>query len=408
MPKIDGDRLWDSLMQMAKIGATPAGGSCRLALSELDKQGRDLFIRWCEDIGCDIAIDQIGNIFATRPGSDPDAKAIATGSHLDTQPTGGKFDGVYGCLSGLEVLRTLHDHNIQTRHPVTAVVWTNEEGTRFPPAMLASGVYCGEFSLEYGLQQTDKQGISVAQALQAIGYDGQEPIGQRRFERFFELHIEQGPVLEDGGERIGVVEGVLGIHWFDITLVGQAAHAGPTPMHLRHDALLAAAECFTALNKMAQSMPGEQARLTVGELDIDKASRNVIPGDLRFSLDIRHPTQEGLNEMEAQLEAIIQQHCAAHGVKAQINCIWRSPPVHFDRDCVGTVQAAVNALGYSHRAMVSGAGHDAVYVSRVAPTSMIFIPSVDGISHNEAEHSTPEQIQDGAQVLFDSILASAQ
>nr|WP_067297988.1 Zn-dependent hydrolase [Marinobacterium profundum] len=398
---INAQRLWESLMQMGEIGATDAGGCCRLALTELDRQGRDLFVRWCREAGCDIHVDRIGNIYARRPGTDPEALPISTGSHLDTQPTGGKFDGIYGCLAGLEVIRTLNDHSIQTRRPVEVVIWTNEEGSRFAPAMVASGVYSGKFSLDYALNQTDAQGIRLGDALKSIGYDGELEVGARKFAKFFELHIEQGPVLERENDQIGVVTGVLGMRWYDVSVKGVSAHAGPTPMSYRRDALGASARMISALIDMAAKRVEEDGRCTIGELSIPKGSRNVIPGDLNFTLDLRNASLEGLEAMEQQARSLIDSIATQAQVEVTLECIWDSPPTVFDADCINAVERAVADSGCSYRRMTSGAGHDAVNISTVAPTSMIFVPSVGGISHNESEYSTPEQIASGARILFE-------
>ncbi|WP_036231192.1 Zn-dependent hydrolase [Marinobacterium jannaschii] len=405
--RIDPSRIWNSLMEMGEIGATEKGGCCRLALTELDRQGRDLFVRWCREAGCEIRVDQVGNIFARRPGSDPDAAPITTGSHLDTQPTGGKFDGIYGCLAGLEVIRSLNDHNIQTRRPVEVSVWTNEEGSRFAPAMVASGVFSGKFSLDYALQQCDAQGISLGDALQAIGYAGDEVVGEHPIHRFFELHIEQGPVLEREQLDIGVVTGVLGMRWYDVTVKGTSAHAGPTPMDYRHDALYAASRVFSSLYELTASGEAGDSRCTVGELSIEKASRNVIPGEVRFSLDLRHAELDGLGALEQAAQELIARVAADTGTEIEMNCIWDSPPVAFAEDCVDAVEAAVAASGFSYTRMTSGAGHDAVNLSTVVPTSMIFIPSIGGISHNEAEYSNPGQVAKGCQILFEVMLEQA-
>lgn len=407
-PTINAQRLWESLMQMGEIGATDAGGCCRLALTELDRQGRDLFVHWCREAGCDIHVDRIGNIYARRPGTDPEALPISTGSHLDTQPTGGKFDGIYGCLAGLEVIRSLNDHNIQTRRPVEVVIWTNEEGSRFAPAMVASGVYSGKFSLDYALNQTDAQGIRLGDALKAIGYDGELEVGARRFAKFFELHIEQGPVLERENDQIGVVTGVLGMRWYDVSVKGVSAHAGPTPMSYRRDALGATAKMISALIDMAAERVEEDGRCTIGELCIPKGSRNVIPGDLNFTLDLRNASLEGLEAMEQQARRLIDSIATQAQVEVTLECIWDSPPTVFDADCINAVEHAVADSGCRYRRMTSGAGHDAVNISTVAPTSMIFVPSVGGISHNESEYSTPEQIASGARILFEVMKNEAQ
>ena len=402
---IDQQRLWNSLMEMAKIGATEKGGCCRLALTELDKQGRDLFIQWCKDAGCTIHIDQMGNIFARREGTlsatDSDVGAICTGSHLDTQPTGGKFDGIYGCLAGLEVIRSLNDADQQTQRAIEVSVWTNEEGSRFAPAMVASGVFSGKFTLEYAHNQCDNEGISLLEALKEIDYLGTEPVGARNIHRFFELHIEQGPVLEAEKLDIGVVTGVLGMRWYDVKVQGTSAHAGPTPMNYRNDALYASSKILSKLYELAQKDSVGSARCTVGELNIDKSSRNVIPGELSFSLDLRHANQTGLDNLEMSAEKVIADISALTGTQITLNKIWDSAPLAFDENCITAVDKAAQASGFSFQKLVSGAGHDAVNISSVAPTSMIFVPSIGGISHNEAEYSSPEQLAKGCQILLD-------
>ncbi|GGK56696.1 Zn-dependent hydrolase [Amphritea balenae] len=405
--KINQQRIWDSLMTLGQIGGTEEGGCCRLALTELDRQARDTFINWCKDAGCEISIDQIGNIFARRPGTNPDAAAITTGSHLDTQPTGGKFDGIYGCLAGLEVIRTLNDHNIQTFRPVEVSVWTNEEGSRFAPAMIASGVFCGEFDIDYGLSRADSEGVTIGEALKQIGYDGAEPVGQRDIHRFFELHIEQGPVLEQEKLDIGIVTGVLGMRWYDLVIKGTSAHAGPTPMAYRQDALYASACMIKELFELAHSNEEGNTRSTFGCLDVIQPSRNVIPGEVRLTVDLRHSDLDGLQSLEQKAREIIAAIAEQSGTTAELNCIWDSPPTAFAPECIEAVGNAVKDTGLSYCELVSGAGHDAVYLSRKVPTSMIFVPSVGGISHNEAEWSTIEQIGAGTQVLFNVMQTQA-
>ncbi|MGB0865125.1 MAG: Zn-dependent hydrolase [Granulosicoccaceae bacterium] len=405
--RIDKERLWNRLMSLGELGGTPKGGCCRLALTDLDRQARDLFIGWCKDLGCEISVDQIGNIFARKAGSGENTAAVATGSHLDTQPTGGKFDGILGCLAGLEALESMRDHSLQAEHPIELCVWTNEEGARFAPAMLASGVYSGKFSLDYGLSQEDRDGISVGAALDAIGYRGEQAVGAREHREFYELHIEQGPVLENQELEIGVVSGVLGMRWYDLTLNGTPAHAGPTPMAYRRDALYAASKITTALYELALAHADGDARFTSGELHIDKCSRNVIPGELHMTIDLRHADQAGLQQLEVETRAIIKEVSQDTGVEAELTRIWDSPPRAFNSDCVAAVKAACERTGLSHQLMISGAGHDAVNISTVTPTAMIFIPSVGGISHNESEYSTPQQVANGAQTLFELICERA-
>lgn len=404
---IDGQRLWDMLMAMAEIGPTANGGSCRLALTPEDAAGRRQLLDWCEAIGCTWRLDQVGNLFIRRPGRRDDLLPVATGSHLDTQPKGGRFDGILGVLAGLEVFRTLHDQGIVTERPLELVVWTNEEGSRFAPAMVASGTYAGEFSVDYTLNRRDADGVTLGTALEACGYAGTLPVGEPRLDSFFELHIEQGPVLEDAGESIGVVTGVQGMRWFDVTFSGQSAHAGPTLMRLRHDALAAAARLIDRLQTHALADDSGATKVTCGCLEIASASRNVIPGEVCLTVDLRHVDEAELDALEAYFGQELAAVGETFGVAVARERIWASPVVDFAPDCVAAVEQATHALGVRSRRMMSGAGHDAVYVSRVAPTAMIFIPCRDGISHNEAEYASPEHCALGAQVLCDALLARA-
>jgi len=407
--KVDGERLLSRLMRLAAIGATEKGGVCRLALTELDRQARALFSGWALEIGCELRVDAIGNIFARRAGLDPERSAVATGSHLDTQPTGGKFDGNYGVLAGLEVLQILHDANIQTQAPLEVCVWTNEEGSRFVPVMMGSGVYCGAFTLEHALAATDTDGISVAQALGAIQQAGPHPAsvssGAPRFGAYFEAHIEQGPVLEDADTTIGVVTGALGQRWYDVTITGMEAHAGPTPMGLRRDALLPATELIQQIRAIAmREQPS--GRGTVGYLNVFPNSRNVIPGRVQFSVDFRHPDDAGLLRMDEALREAIAG-LSTPEVSISVNQVVYLPPQPFDHELVKLVREAAVKAGFSHLDIVSGAGHDAVYVARTAPSAMIFIPCKDGISHNEIEDALPEHLTAGANVLLQAMLARA-
>ena len=403
---INGQRLWDSLMEMARIGATPKGGVCRLALTDLDRESRDLFVRWCEAAGCTVTVDAIGNIFARRPGRNDALPPVLMGSHLDSQPTGGKFDGVYGVLAGLEVVRTLNDLGYQTEAPLEVVCWTNEEGSRFAPAMVASGVFAGAFSLEYGLSRKDLYGKTMGEELARIGYAGDAPIGGRPLGAYFEAHIEQGPILEAEEKTVGVVTNCQGQRWYEITFTGQEAHAGPTPMNRRRDALLGAARVVQEVNRIGLSH-APLACATVGLVQVHPNSRNVIPGRVFFTVDFRHPDDAVLKAMNDELEAAVARIAAETGLESQFEQIWYYAPVKFDAACVAAVRGAVEELGYSHRDMVSGAGHDACYLARVAPTSMIFIPCVDGISHNEVEHAHPEWVEAGANVLLRAAVAKA-
>ncbi|WP_299390813.1 Zn-dependent hydrolase [Pelagibius sp.] len=403
---VNQDRLWDSLMEMARIGPGVAGGNCRLALTDFDREGRDLFVRWCQDAGCSITVDKMGNIFARRPGSDPSLPPVATGSHLDTQPTGGKFDGVFGVLAGLEVIRTLNDHGIETAAPVEVSVWTNEEGSRFAPAMVASGVFAGVFDLDYGHSRADVDGKTIGEELERIGYLGEETPGEHPMKAFFEAHIEQGPILEAEEKTIGVVTGAQGQRWFEVTLTGSESHAGTTPMNRRKDALVAASKLVTAINEIALAHP-PHAVTTVGMMQVSPNSRNTIPGSVFMTVDLRHPDDETLSQMESELRAACAGICDPVGVEAAIENIWCSPPIAFDTDCVAAVKKAAGAAGYGNMDIISGAGHDACYISRVAPTAMIFVPCEDGVSHNESESATPEDLAAGCNVLLHAMLERA-
>ena len=404
--RINGDRLWGSLMEMAKIGATPKGGVCRLTLTDLDKQSRDLFVRWCTEAGCSVKVDRMGNIFARRPGRNDSLAPVGTGSHLDTQPTGGRFDGVYGVLAGLEVIRTLNDHGIETERPVEASVWTNEEGSRFAPAMVGSGVYAGVFSLEYGHSRTDPEGKTLGEELKRIGYLGDQPMGNRPVHAFFETHIEQGPILEHEGQTIGVVTDAQGQRWYELVLTGQDSHAGPTPMPVRKDALLGAAKVIQLVNEIALKR-APVAVGTVGTLNVFPNSRNVIPGKVFLTVDFRCPVNEELTKMDAELKAGIANIAAAGNLEHDLKQIFQYDCVHFDESCVEMVRSGAKRLGYTTREIVSGAGHDACYMSTVTPTAMVFVPCIGGISHNEIEDAKPEWIEAGGNVLLHAMLAKA-
>lgn len=403
---INQQRLWQSLMDMGEIGGTEKGGVCRLALTDLDKQARDLFVQWCKDAGCTIRIDKMGNIFAHRAGLDDSLPPVVMGSHLDTQPTGGKFDGIYGVLAGLEVIRTLNDQGMDTRAPIEASVWTNEEGSRFPPAMVASGVFAGVFELDYGLSRADLDGKTMGEELARIGYNGPDDVGGRPFKAFFEAHIEQGPILEDEKKQIGVVTDAQGQRWYEITLTGQESHAGPTPMSRRRDALVGAARIIDHVNRIGLAHQ-PNACATVGLLQVFPNSRNVIPGQVFFTVDFRHPDADVLAQMDQALRETADSVSTELGLEMAFEQIWYSPPVPFDADCVALVRQAAEDFGYSHRDIVSGAGHDACYISRVAPTAMVFVPCENGISHNEAENATPEDLAAGCNVLFQAVVERA-
>lgn len=405
MLKSNGERLWASLMAMAEIGATARGGSCRLALSDEDRAGRELFAHWCGEAGLSLSVDPIGNLFARRPGCDPDAAPVMMGSHLDTQPEGGRFDGVYGVLAGLEVVRRLNDLGIQTRKPLEVAVWTNEEGARFTPAMFGSAVFTGVMCLDAALAVRDAAGISVAQALQRSGYAGSRPLGGA-VDAYFEAHIEQGPILENNAKSIGVVSGGQAIRWLDVQVEGLAAHAGTTPMPLRRDALYGAAQMILAVEQVAADF-APQGLTTVGELSIAKSSRNTIPGLLSFTVDLRHHQDQQIAAMQRQVEERLQAVADQRGLKVSISQHWVSPATPFDAECVAAVQQAVDGLGYPQQSIVSGAGHDAILLARYCPTAMVFIPCVGGLSHNEAEDVLPEDVRRGADVLLNAVLARA-
>ena len=405
---VNGQRLWESLMEMGKIGATAKGGVCRLALTDLDKQGRDLFVRWAEEAGCTISVDKMGNVFARRAGKDETLPPVVTGSHADSQPTGGRFDGIYGVLGGLEVIRSLNDHGIETRRPIEVVIWTNEEGSRFAPAMVASGVFAGVFTLEYGLSRADVDGKTMGQELERIGYAGTVPCGGRPIHAAFELHIEQGPILETEEVTIGVVTHAQGQRWYEVVLTGQESHAGPTPMPRRRDALLGAAKIIALVNKIGLDH-APFACATVGMVQVHPNSRNVIPGRVFFTVDFRHPDDAVLAQMDAELRAGVATIVAESRLElTSLEQIFYYKPIAFDADCVASVRAGAQKFGYSHRDIVSGAGHDACYLAQVAPTSMVFVPCVGGISHNEIEDAKPEWIEAGANVLLHAMLERAQ
>ena len=404
--QINSNRLWDSLMEMAQIGATAKGGVCRLTLTDLDKQGRDLFIRWCKDAGCTVAVDKVGNIFARREGRRPQLPAIMTGSHLDTQPTGGKFDGVYGVLAGLEVLRTLNDYGHETDAPIELIVWTNEEGSRFSPAMMGSGVYAGVFKLDDVMAKRDVEGKAFGDELKRIGFAGDSPAEPRPSAAYFEAHIEQGPILEAEKKTIGVVTGAQGQRWYEVTVTGQEAHAGPTPMARRKDALVGASRMVDAVNRIGlKHQPNACA--TVGYMQVSPNSRNTIPGKVFFTVDFRHPVDATLSAMDSELKAACREIADAIGLEVEVKDFWYFPPTPFDPKLVADVRSGAERFGYAHRDIISGAGHDAVYMAKVSPTAMIFVPCEDGISHNEIENAKAEDLAAGCNVLLHAILAHA-
>jgi beta-ureidopropionase / N-carbamoyl-L-amino-acid hydrolase len=406
--RVDGERLWQSLMTMAEIGATPAGGVNRQTLTDEDRRGRDLFRSWCEEAGLHLSIDRMGSMFARRDGTDADRSPVMLGSHLDSQPTGGKFDGALGVLAALEVVRTLNDRGVRTRAPLEVVNWTNEEGCRFPPAMIASGVFAGVFDLEHGLSRQDHAGRTIGDELRRIGYAGEHPVGGRPVGALFELHIEQGPILEAEGRRIGIVTGAQGARWYDCEAVGAESHAGSTPMENRRDALRAAAALLDDIYGIAHRH-APSGRATIGEFQAYPGSRNTVPGRVRFTVDLRHPDGDTMDAMDHALRATFESARGQHAGRLEFHLeeIWYAPPVAFDPECIAAVRQAAATLGLSAREIVSGAGHDAVYMARVVPTAMIFVPCKDGISHAEIEYASPEACADGANVLLHAVLARA-
>jgi N-carbamoyl-L-amino-acid hydrolase len=404
--RINGTRLWHSLMELARIGATEKGGVKRLALTDLDRQGRDLVVQWAKAEGLAVTVDRIGNVFMRREGTNPSLPPVVTGSHIDTQPTGGKFDGNYGVLAGLEVVRTLNERGIRTEAPIEVAFWTNEEGSRFVPVMMGSGVFCGAFSLETAYAARDVDGKSVGDELERIGYAGEQVPGDHPIGAYFEAHIEQGPVLEDADKVIGVVPAVMGLSWYDCTVTGMEAHAGPTPMHLRRDALQVATTIMQETVAIANRYP-PYGRGTVGMVQVFPNSRNVIPGQVKFSIDLRNVTDDLLNTMHGEIEAFVERTRRETGLAIDLQRVSYYPPCPFHPDCVGAVRAATETLGYSTMDVVSGAGHDAIYVARLAPAGMIFVPCKDGISHNEIEDAQPGHLEAGCNVLLHAMLERA-
>ena len=404
MVQINAARLWQSLMDLAKIGATEKGGVRRLTLTDVDRKGRDQFVSWCKAAGLSIEIDVIGNIFARRAGADASAAPVAIGSHLDSQPSGGKFDGAYGVMAGLEVVRTLNDAGVRTRAPLEIVSWTNEEGSRFVPTLMGSGVFAGVFSLESIFNTKDVDGITVRGALASTGYAGTAK--PHKLGAYFEAHIEQGPVLEQTKTTIGVVLGALGQRWFDVTISGQDSHAGPTPMETRKDALVAASRLVLEVNRIATTFP-DYARGTVGFMQVKPNSRNVVPGEVRTTVDLRNAKDGTLSAMVVELKKCIEKIEKETRTSIATREVVYFPPSEFAPDLVDSVRAGSKNLGYSHRDIVSGAAHDAVYMSRIAPTAMVFVPCEGGISHNEIENARAEDLAAGCNVLLQAVLNKA-
>ena len=404
--KINGDRLWDSLMDMARIGPGVAGGNNRQTLTDEDAEGRALFQKWCEEAGCTMGLDSLGNMFARREGTDPDALPVYVGSHLDTQPTGGKYDGVLGVLGALEILRTLNDLGIKTKHPIVATNWTNEEGTRFAPAMLASGVFAGVHEQDWAESREDAEGKRFGDELDRIGWRGEEEVGARKMHAFFELHIEQGPILEAEGKDIGVVTHGQGLSWTQVTITGKDAHTGSTPMPMRKNAGLGMARVLEKVEEIALSH-APHAVGAAGHIDVYPNSRNVIPGKAVFTVDFRSPELAVIKDMEARLKAAATEICDQMGLEVEFEKVGGFDPVEFDADCVSAVRSAADRLGYSHMNLISGAGHDACWINRVAPTAMVMCPCVDGLSHNEAEEISKEWATAGTDVLMHAVVETA-
>ena len=405
--RVNGDRLWESIMEMAKIGPGVAGGNNRQTLTDDDAKGRELFKSWCEKDGLAMGLDTMGNMFARREGTDPNALPVMVGSHLDTQPTGGKYDGVLGVLGGLEIIRTLNDLDIKTKHPIEIVNWTNEEGTRFAPPMLSSGVFASMHTEEWAYNREDSEGKKFGDELKRIGWRGEEPVGERKLHAFYELHIEQGPILEDENVDIGVVTHGQGLNWLQVTLVGKESHTGSTPMPKRVNAGLGMARITQLVDEIALSH-APHAVGAIGHIDVYPNSRNIIPGKVVFTVDFRHPNKEVIQDMEDRMRKGAADIAEKIGLTMDIEKVGNFDPVEFDKDCVEKVRDAAKTLGYSHMNIVSGAGHDACWINRVAPTAMIMCPCVDGLSHNEAEEITKEWSTAGADVLFHAVVNTAE
>jgi len=405
--KINGERLWESIMEMAKIGPGVAGGNNRQTLTDEDAAGRALFQQWCDDANLSMGIDKMGTMFARREGTDPSALPVYVGSHLDTQPTGGKYDGVLGVLGGLELIRTLNDMGIKTKHPIILVNWTNEEGTRFAPPMMASGVFAGVHTLDWAYSRVDAEGKTFGDEIKRIGWVGDEEVGQRKMKAFYELHIEQGPILEAEGKDIGIVARGQGLNWLQVTLTGRESHTGSTPMPMRRNAGLGMAKITTLVHEIAMSHQPEAVG-AVGHCDVYPNSRNIIPGKAIFTIDFRSPSFETQEDMEKRLREGAAVICEDLDLQLEIEKVGHFDPVTFDEECVSTIRRAADRLGYSHRDIISGAGHDACWINKMAPTAMVMCPCVDGLSHNEAEDISQDWAVAGSNVLFHAVLETAE
>ncbi|MGJ8528426.1 Zn-dependent hydrolase [Maritalea sp.] len=405
--RINSDRLWDSLMEMAKIGPGLRGGNNRQTVTDEDSEGRHLFRKWCEDAGMSMGVDQMGNMFMRHEGTDPNALPVYVGSHLDTQPTGGKYDGVLGVLSGLEIIRTLNDLNIKTKHPIVVTNWTNEEGTRFAPAMLASGVFAGMHTQDWAYDREDAEGKKFGAELERVGWKGEEEVGARKMHAFFELHIEQGPILEAEGKEIGVVTHGQGLSWTQFTITGKESHTGSTPMPMRKNAGLGMARVLDLVDKVAWSHKPDAVG-AAGHIDVYPNSRNVIPGKVVFTVDLRSPSLATIEDMEQQVAIGAMKICEEMGLGIEIEKVGGFDPVEFDEKCVTAVRNAAERLGYSHRNLISGAGHDACWINRTAPTAMVMCPCVDGLSHNEDEDISQDWAAAGTDVLFHAVVETAE
>ena len=405
--KINGERLWESIMEMAKIGPGVAGGNNRQTLTDEDAAGRALFQQWCDDANLSMGIDKMGTMFARREGTDPSALPVYVGSHLDTQPTGGKYDGVLGVLGGLELIRTLNDMGIKTKHPIILVNWTNEEGTRFAPPMMASGVFAGVHTLDWAYSRVDAEGKTFGDEIKRIGWVGDEEVGQRKMKAFYELHIEQGPILEAERKDIGIVARGQGLNWLQVTLTGRESHTGSTPMPMRRNAGLGMAKITTLVHEIAMSHQPDAVG-AVGHCDVYPNSRNIIPGKAIFTIDFRSPSFETQEDMEKRLREGAAVICEDLDLQLEIEKVGHFDPVTFDEECVSTIRRAADRLGYSHRDIISGAGHDACWINKMAPTAMVMCPCVDGLSHNEAEDISQDWAVAGSNVLFHAVLETAE